>query len=236
MSSKKFVYLLMTVALVCGLIAGSTAHGQSTGSLTFNGNVLDADDNPAPGHTISAEFVPAQTGFQYIPVSRSDGSYSLAVLGFAIGGPTPKIYIGDRIKITATDADGNAASVIHEVTAEDVATSSVKDLNIRLSGLTVQADPPSIPAHDSYTSMITVTVREGSEGVTDDTISLSADKGAVDVTATEVGDGVYTATYTAPSLVLIGPRGRRNLREFRGNRAEEKCINLVDTGADNRFA
>ena len=205
MSSKKFVYLLMTVALVCGLIAGSTAHGQSTGSLTFNGNVLDADDNPAPGHTISAEFVPAQTGFQYIPVSRSDGSYSLAVLGFAIGGPTPKIYIGDRIKITATDADGNAASVIHEVTAEDVATSSVKDLNIRLSGLTVQADPPSIPAHDSYTSMITVTVREGSEGVTDDTISLSADKGTVDVTATEVGDGVYTATYTAPSLVLIGP-------------------------------
>ena len=205
MSSKKFVYLVMTVAIVCGLIAGDTAHGQSAGSLTFHGNVLDADDNPAPGYTISAEFVPVQTGFQFIPVSRPDGSYSLGVWGFSIGGPPAKINVGDRIKITATDADGNATSVTYTVTVEAVATSSVKDLNISLSGLTVQADPPSIPADGSTTSTITVTVREGSEGVTGDTIALSVDKGTVDATATEVGNGVYTATYKAPSLVLIGP-------------------------------
>ena len=205
MSSKKFVYLLMTVALACGFVMGDTAHGQTTGSLTFSGQVLDADGNPAPGYTISAEFVPAKTGFQVLPVSRPDGSYSIGIFGFALGGPSPKINIGDVIRITATDAVGNATSITHTVTADNVATSSVKDLNIVLSGLIVQADPPSIPAHDSYTSTITVTVREGSEGVTGDTISLSvpADKGTVDATATEVGDGVYTATYTAPSIALV---------------------------------
>ena len=82
MSSKKFVYLLMTVAIVFGFMTSGAVYGQSAGTLTFHGNVLDADDNPAPGHTISAEFVPVQTGFRFIPVSRSDGSYSLAVWGF----------------------------------------------------------------------------------------------------------------------------------------------------------
>ena len=208
MSSKKFVYLVMTVAIVCGLIAGSTAHGQSTGVLSIDGNVLDADGNPAPVHKISGEFVPAKTGSQFIDTPRPDGSFSLAFFGLNIGGPSPKVSVGDVIKITAEDADENPlGSVTHTVTAEDVATSSIKGLNIDLSGFTVQAVPPSIPAHDSNTSTITVTVREGGEGVTGDTISLSlsADKGAVDATATEVGDGVYTATYTAPSLVLIGP-------------------------------
>ena len=204
MSSKKFVYLLM-VAIVFGFMTSGAVYGQSASTLTFHGNVLDADDNPAPGHTISAEFVPVQTGFRFIPVSRSDGSYSLAVWGLNPGGPALKINVGDRIKITATDADGNDTSVIYTVTVEDVATSAVKDLDIVLSGLTVHADPPSIPADGSTTSTITVTVREGSEGVTGDTITLSVDKGTVDATATEVGNGVYTATYTAPSLVLLGP-------------------------------
>ena len=34
MSSKKFVYLLMMVAIVCGFIGSDAAHGQSTGSIT----------------------------------------------------------------------------------------------------------------------------------------------------------------------------------------------------------
>ena len=206
MSSKKFVYLVMTVAIVCGLIVGDTAHGQSTGALTFKGKVLNADGTPAPGYTISGEAVPVNNAYTFLAnPSNTDGSYSLAVLGFSIGGPPLKINVGDRIKITATDADGNDTSVIHTVTVDNVASSIVDPLNIDLSGLTVQADPSSIPADGSTTSTITVTVREGSEGVTGDTIALSVDKGTVDATATEVGNGVYTATYTAPSLVLIGP-------------------------------
>ena len=206
MSSKKFVYLVMTVAIVCGLIVGDTAHGQSTGALTFKGKVLNADGTPAPGYIISGEAVPVNNAYTFLAnPSNTDGSYSLAVLGFSIGGPPLKINVGDRIKITATDADGNDTSVIHTVTVDNVASSIVDPLNIVLSGLNVDADPSSIPADGSTTSTITVTVREGSEGVTGDTITLSVDKGTVDATATEVGNGVYTATYTAPSLVLIGP-------------------------------
>ena len=205
MSSKKFVYLLM-VAIVFGFMTSGAVYGQSTGALTFKGKVLNADGTPAPGYTISGETVPVNAAFTFIAnPSRTDGSYSLAVLGFSIGGPPLKINVGDRIKITATDADGNDTSVIHTVTVDNVASGIVDPLNIDLSGLTVQADPPSIPADGSTTSTITVTVREGSEGVTGDIIMLSVDKGTVDATATEVGNGVYTATYKAPSLVLIGP-------------------------------
>ena len=206
MSSKKFVYLVMTVAIVFGFMTSGAVYGQSTSALTFKGKVLNADGTPAPGYTISGETVPVNNAYTFIAnPSNTDGSYSLAVLGISIGGPPLKINVGDRIKITATDADGNDTSVIHTVTVDDVTSIIVDPFNINLSGLTVQADPSSIPADGSTTSTITVTVREGSEGVTGDTIALSVDKGAVDATATEVGNGVYTATYTAPSLVLIGP-------------------------------
>ena len=45
---------------------------------------------------------------------------------------------------------------------------------------------------------------DGGTGVAGDTITVSADKGTVGP-VTEAGGGVYTATYTAPSLVLIIP-------------------------------
>ena len=206
MSSKKFVYLVMMVAIVFGFMTSGAVYGQSTGALTFKGKVLNADGTPAPGYAISGETVPVNNAYTVLAnPSNTDGSYSLAVLGISIGGPPLKINVGDRIKITATDADGNDTSVIHTVTADNVTRGIVDPLNINLSGLTVQADPSSIPADGSTTSTITVTVREGSEGVTGDTIALSVDKGTVDATATEVGNGVYTATYTAPSLVLLGP-------------------------------
>ena len=57
MSSKKFVYLFM-VAIVCGLIAGGTAYGQSTSSITFKGTVMNDDGTPAPGYAISGETSP----------------------------------------------------------------------------------------------------------------------------------------------------------------------------------
>ena len=236
MSSKKFVYLVMTVAIVCGLIAGDTAHGQSTGALTFKGKVLNADGTPAPGYIISGEAVPVNNATFLANPSNTDGSYSLAVLSFSIGGPPLKINVGDRIKITATDADGNDTSVIHTVTVDNVASSIVDPLNINLSGLTVQVDPSSIPADGSTTSTITVTVREGSEGVTGDTIVLSVDKGTVDATATEVGNGVYTATYTAPSLVLIAPETANISVSSTATELDDSVPILVDTGADNRYS
>ena len=202
MSSKKFVYLLMMVAIVCGFIAGDTAHGQSTGSLSFKGTVMEADGTPAPGYAISGETVPANPTFTFVGVtSRTDGSYNLTA--FSITGA--KINVGDQVKITATDAEGNDISVIYTVTAEDIVDNAGNvNLDIVLSGITVTVDPVEIPADGSSTSTVTVMVQEGGTGVTGDTVTISADKGAVGA-VTDAGNGTYTATYTAPSLVLIIP-------------------------------
>ena len=202
MSSKKFVYLLMMVAIVCGFIAGDTAHGQSTGSLSFKGTVMEADGTPAPGYAISGETVPANPTFTFVGVtSRTDGSYNLTA--FSITGA--KINVGDQVKITATDAEGNDISVIYTVTAEDIVDNAGNvNLDIVLSGITVTVDPVEIPADGSSTSTVTVMVQEGGTGVTGDTVTISADKGSVGA-VTDAGNGTYTATYTAPSLVLIIP-------------------------------
>ena len=176
MSSKKFVYLLMMVAIVCGFIAGDTAHGQSTGSLSFKGTVMEADGTPAPGYAISGETVPANPTFTFVGVtSRTDGSYNLTA--FSITGA--KINVGDQVKITATDAEGNDISVIYTVTAEDIVDNAGNvNLDIVLSGITVTVDPVEIPADGSSTSTVTVMVQEGGTGVTGDTVTISADKGS----------------------------------------------------------
>ena len=43
MSSKKFVYLLMMVAIVCGLTLAGTAHGQTKSLISFQGTVTKSD-------------------------------------------------------------------------------------------------------------------------------------------------------------------------------------------------
>ena len=200
MSSKKFVHLLM-VAIVFGFMTSGAAYGQSTGSLTFKGTVMDADGTPAPGYVITGETVPANTAFNFVGnPSRIDGSYDLVVFSFA----GAKLNVGDMVKITATDAQGNDVSVTHRITVGDV-TDGVVNLDIILSGLTVEVDPGELPADGKSTSTITVTVQEGGAGLTGDTISVSVDRGTVDATATEIGNGVYTATYTAPSSLPLIP-------------------------------
>jgi adhesin/invasin len=201
MSSKKFVYLLM-VAIVFGFMTSGAAYGQSTGSLSFKGTVMEADGTPAPGYVISGETVPANPTFTFVGVtSRTDGSYNLTA--FSITGA--KINVGDQVKITATDAEGNDISVIYTVTAEDIVDNAGNvNLDIVLSGITVTVDPVEIPADGSSTSTVTVMVQEGGTGVTGDTVTISADKGSVGA-VTDAGNGTYTATYTAPSLVLIIP-------------------------------
>ncbi len=68
--------------------------------------------------------------------------------------------------------------------------------------VTVSASPTSIVANGQMTSQISVIV-EASDGfrITDETVTLSATPGRFDQTAQHQGNGVYTATYTAPILV-----------------------------------
>ena len=202
MSSKKFALLFM-VAFVCGLIVGGTAYGQSTGSVTFKGTVQEADGTPAPGYAISGETVPANAAFNFVGnPSRTDGSYDIVAFSFA--GAT--LSVGDQVKITATDAEGNAVSVTHTLTAADVTSGIVDPLNITVgTNLTVESSESELPADGSSTATLTITVIEGGAGVTGDTVSLTVDNGTVDASATEVGNGVYSATYTAPATLPLIP-------------------------------
>ena len=85
MSSKKFVYLLIA-ALVCGLIAGGTAYGQSTLVATFKGTVMNDDGTPAPGYAISGETVPANAAFRILVAVRRVPMAATTV-AISFGGP-----------------------------------------------------------------------------------------------------------------------------------------------------
>ena len=108
MSSKKFVYLFM-VAIVCGLIAGGTAYGQSTSSFSFEGTVLNADGTSAGGLVVQVD------GFSFVSfTTRADGTYGLAFLDFT----GRKIAVGDVIQISVTDDGTEVASESYTVTAD----------------------------------------------------------------------------------------------------------------------
>ena len=205
MSSKKFVYLLMTVAIVCGLIAGDIAHGQSVPIATFKGTVMNDDGTPAPGYAISAETVPINAGLQDFGGGRSapDGMYTVAI--GSIGGP--KVEVGDTIKITAINAQGDTGSVTHTLTVDDIVKNVgvVLNADITILGVTVSVDvaPSIFRADTAGTGTVIVTV--DSDGpVTDEIVTLSVfpavGAGLVTSPATNNGDGTYSAIYTSGTM------------------------------------
>ena len=211
MSSKKFVYLLVMAAIVCGLIAGDTAYGQDkTANLLFKGTVQNPDGTPAAGHTVAGEIV----GASVLPIGPSttgpDGSYQYSFISLR-----NEITAGDVVTLTVSDSAQNVVGVAsYTVVAADLPPPSIVELDIALpapKSLTVKVDPIELPADGTSTSEITITVRDGGEGVTGDTVTLSVDNGTVGATATEVENGVYTATYTAPPTLPFIPIAQINV-------------------------
>ena len=211
MSSKKFIYLLVMAAIVCGLIAGDTAYGQDkAANLLFKGTVQNPDGTPAAGHTVAGEIV----GASVLPIGPSttgpDGSYQYSFISLG-----NEITAGDVVTLTVSDSAQNVVGVAsYTVVAADLPPPSIVELDIALpapKSLTVKVDPIELPADGTSTSEITITVRDGGEGVTGDTISVSTDNGTVGATATEVGNGVYTATYTAPPTLPFIPIAQINV-------------------------
>ena len=210
MSSKKFVYLLVMAAIVCGLIAGDTAYGQDkAANLLFKGTVTNPDGTPAAGHTVAGEIVGASVLLIGPPTTGPDGSYQYSFISLG-----NEITAGDVVTLTVSDSAQNVVGVAsYTVTAADLPAPSIVELDIALpapKSITVEADPIELPADGTSTSEITITVQDGGEGVTGDTISISTDNGTVG-TATEVGNGVYTATYTAPPTLPFIPIAQINV-------------------------
>ena len=207
MSSKKLAYLL-TVLMVCGFVATGTAQGQTFSTLLISGKVTNPDGTDAAGLEVKAETVPAVPVLKpWTATSRDDGTFTVASERGAA-----QISAGDMIRLTVTNADGDTVGQMNLTIVEDANTTFagntviINDINIQLrdSGIDIELDPAAPYADGGATSTITVTVLDGGIGVTGDMIEITANKGAVgDVT--EVGGGVYTATYTTPLLDLVIP-------------------------------
>ena len=217
MSSKKLVYLLMMVAIVCGFIASDVAHGQSTGVYAISGIVMDSDGTPVGGLNIKGERIDRRdilsddnaVALIFEDIVQADGSYKLTFSEFPFSSPpAPKISAGERIEITVTDPNDNNAvvgRVVHTVGTDLVAAITSVTVNIPLSGVSAEAAPAELPADGVSTSTITVTITGANN--TGDTVTIDSPAEGTVSAVTEVGGGVYTATYTAPlDLTLSFPR------------------------------
>ena len=205
MSSKKLVYLF-TVLIVCGLIAGGTAHGQSSSTFNIGGTVTNSDGDPVTGAVVRFERISLTDVEAEEVLTGTDGSYKHNLIGLPaalvsfIGG-APEISAGEEIRITVLDGGTAVHTEVHTVTVAEIeAAFAGTTINITLTDFDVAANPSELPADGTSTATITVTV---GAGVTE-TPTISADKGTVSA-LTSQGNGVYTATYTAPSLVITFP-------------------------------
>ena len=202
MSSKKLAYLFM-VSIVCGFVVAGTAHGQSSSFFNIEGTIENSDGTPAAGLAVKGERISLTGADPVETITGDDGSYKLLFIGLPIPLPgfAPEINVGEQIEITVSDSGTVVHSEVHTVTAAEIeAAFAGTTVNIGLTDFSVDADPSELDADGTSISTITVTV---GAGVTE-TPTISVDKGTVG-TVMDEGNGVYTATYTAPSLVLTIP-------------------------------
>ena len=202
MSSKKLVYLFL-VSIVCGFMVAGTAHGQSSSTFNIEGTIENNDGTAAAGLAVKGERISLTDVDPEQTITGDDGSYKLLFIGLPIPLPgfAPEISVGEQIEITVTDGSTVVHSETVTVTAAHIeAAFAGTTIDVTLTELDVTADPDELHADGTSTAKITVTV---GGGITE-TPTISADKGTLgDIT--DEGDGVYTATYTAPSLVITFP-------------------------------
>ena len=191
----KLVWFFCIAALAAGLMtaANEDAQAQTTLSFLLRGTITDSNGAPVTGVTVGI----ADTNTQF--VTRDDGSYDMVLL---VLNALQAYQVGDVLNIEVTDGAENIAGLVYTITAEDLAsTPPGATVNIQLSGLQALVAPNALPADGVSTSDITVNIVQNGAPVTGDTVTITAEQGTVgDVT--DNGDGTYSATYTAPDLIL----------------------------------
>ena len=175
------------------IAAGGIVHAQSTESFTLDGTITDSDGVPAAGLSVEASGFPVKT------VTDGNGYYSLPFFSTTRG----KISVNDTIIITVKDRDEIVSVKNYVVTAADIAAvpQGATVPPIQLSKLQTEVSTTTLPADGSSIAIINVLIQVDGENVAGDTLDITADQGTVGG-VTDNGDGTYTATYTAPELVL----------------------------------
>ena len=200
-SRGRIIWFLCCLTLVGGLFstASEVAHAQSTDTFQLTGTVTDKDGAPVAGYTVGA------SGFPTRAITRANGTYDLVFFSFTRG----TISVGDTIDVSVTLDDdkeilGKASYVVTAANVASVPPGAV--VNIQLSGLAADIAPAALPADGTSTATLTVSVQSGGAAVIGDTLTITAEEGKGSITdITDVGDGTYTAKYTAPELTLAAP-------------------------------
>ncbi len=190
----RLVWFLCCITLAAGLMsaAGGTAHAQSASSFLLSGTVVDGDGAPVQGLSVGV------AGYGSF-VTRADGSFNILLIR---PGAAFIVSVGDTLNISVRDGEQVVTTFGYTITEEDIASSPPgATVSIGLSGLEAVLTPSSLPADGMSTTVITVNNVADGQPVTGDTVTITAEQGTVgDVTDND--DGTYTATYTAPELVL----------------------------------
>jgi len=203
MSKRTLACVLFSALCVYSLIATGLVYGQAT-SFTLEGIVKEATGAAVgQGFTVEATNQRVLTGWLADPVAktRDDGSYTIVYLD-PFGGRTTNV--NDEIRFTVTDGTGKRVGG-KTYTVTQAAVDARRDtVDVLLSGILVDPVPGAIPADGTSTSAIKVTVQdENGDLVTNDTLTITPETGKGTVgEVTNNGDGTYSATYTAPSLLL----------------------------------
>ena len=128
MSSKKFVYLLMMVAIVCGVIASDVAHGQSKDLINFEGTVSKSDGTSVAGLVLKAVRIDHGTEGQFFVQEitlGADGAYKFSFVAFPFSTPpAPSIAAGEQFEFSVADGGVVVHSERYIVTATDLAAAS----------------------------------------------------------------------------------------------------------------
>lgn len=186
MSSKKLVCFLV-ISIIYGLIAIGGAH-----AIGIKGIVTDAEGTPLVDVKVTA---PDYGSIPITSVTGPDGAYSIPYISFT----NVPVQVGDEITVVATDAEGNVVEKTHTVTAADIAAGQATfNITFVSTTVTVAVAPTVFSADTASTGTVTITVARD-EPVTDETVTLklSPQVGSVDATATNNGDGTYSAVYTS---------------------------------------
>ncbi len=203
MSNKRALYFLLLVSCAYAIAGSGIAYGQSTATFSLVGTVKEVGSNPVG----PAEYTVAVDESSFIPrndgATDDDGAYGFSFLDFTGG----TVSVGDELTLTAVEAATGSirGTVVYTVTVEDVTASPAgASVDILLSGVSITATPASVFANGTDTSDLTIVVQH-QDGTLEsgDAPIVTAPVGTVSPVE-NVGDGTYTAVYTAPSLDFEG--------------------------------
>ncbi|PVZ87889.1 invasin [Serratia sp. S1B] len=175
LSTSKSVLAVSDVSIV--------ANGTQTSTLTLTLN--DANGNGVSGQTVAfaADLANSKVG---TVTDNGNGTYTATLSGITAGTAAITVTVGSAAFAV------NSASVM--LTADSSKLDSTKS--------TLTANPVSIVANGTATSVVTLTLKDVNDNVVSgQTVTFATSSGAVGIASeTVAGSGIYTATLTAGTL------------------------------------